>query len=262
MFYMHRITNKDLESLKQAKSLLESDSIAIKLTNLIGSPIEKGINQLPINWQNAIASSTHISLNKALDIALYTMDDKHSKSSNFAHKLSVGFTGALGGAGGITTLPIELPISTTLILRSIMDIARSEGANIKRVETKLSCLEVFSLGGPSSNDNAMNSSYFASRVILAEQVSEAMSHMAIKTISKESPILIKFITCIAERFGVQVSQKVMAQAVPIVGAISGALINTIFINHFQNMAKGHFVIKRLEANYGKDTIKGIYLSEI
>jgi len=59
-------------------------------------------------------------------------------------------------------------------------------------------------------------------------------------------------------FLIIVSEKVAAQAVPLIGAAGGALINTIFIDHFQNMARGHFIIRRLERLYNKDLIRQEY----
>ena len=46
--------------------------------------------------------------------------------------------------------------------------------------------------------------------------------------------------------------------IPLIGAAGGALINTIFIDHFQNMARGHFIIRRLERLYDKDLIRQEY----
>jgi hypothetical protein len=63
---------------------------------------------------------------------------------------------------------------------------------------------------------------------------------------------------IAARFGIVVSQKTAASALPIVGAGGGAVINTIFIDHFQKMAQGHFTIRRLERKYGKETVQRAY----
>jgi hypothetical protein len=57
-----------------------------------------------------------------------------------------------------------------------------------------------------------------------------------------------------------VSQQVAAKLVPIVGAASGMTINLIFIQHFQTVARGHFIIKRLENKYGMDTIRELYQS--
>jgi hypothetical protein len=74
----------------------------------------------------------------------------------------------------------------------------------------------------------------------------------------QAPVLIKLIESIASRFGITVSEKLVAQAAPVVGAVGGAGINLLFINHFQDMAKGHFIVKRLEKRHGKDYIRGLY----
>jgi hypothetical protein len=42
----------------------------------------------------------------------------------------VATTGGVGGLFGLPALAIELPISTTIMLRSIADIARSEDEDI------------------------------------------------------------------------------------------------------------------------------------
>ena len=73
-----------------------------------------------------------------------------------------------------------------------------------------------------------------------------------------APALVKLIATLASRFGIIVSEKVAAQAIPLIGAAGGALINTIFIDHFQNMARGHFIIRRLERLYDKDLIRQEY----
>jgi hypothetical protein len=76
---------------------------------------------------------------------------------------------------------------------------------------------------------------------------------------KGAPAIARFITTIASRYGVNVSEKIAAQAVPLIGAAGGALINTIFIDHFQDMARGHFIIRRLERVYGPDEVKRQYV---
>jgi len=45
-----------------------------------------------------------------------------------------------------------------------------------------------------------------------------------------------------------------------VGAAGGALVNTLFIDHFQNMARGHFIVRRLEKEYGADVVERAYAS--
>jgi EcsC protein family len=55
-----------------------------------------------------------------------------------------------------------------------------------------------------------------------------------------------------------VTQKVAAQALPVVGALGGAAVNYSFIEHFQDVARGHFTVRRLERIYGKDKIRSEY----
>ena len=63
---------------------------------------------------------------------------------------------------------------------------------------------------------------------------------------------------IGARFGIVVSEKAAAQAIPIIGAAGGALINTIFISHYQDMARGHFAVRRLERKYGPQAVREEY----
>lgn len=44
------------------------------------------------------------------------------------------------------------------------------------------------------------------------------------------------------------------------GALGGALINTVFIDHFQSMARGHFIIRRLESKYDPDLVRQQYIN--
>ena len=58
----------------------------------------------------------------------------------------------------------------------------------------------------------------------------------------------------------QITPKAAAQAVPAIGAVGGAAINTLFIDHFQVMVKGHFIVRKLERKYGENAIRQQYKS--
>jgi hypothetical protein len=131
--------------------------------------------------------------------------------------------------------------------------------NIGLIQTKLECLEVFALGSRSNADNAAESAYWATRAALGKTVSEAAAYLAEKGVIRESaPAIVKLINEIGSRFGVIVSEELAAKAVPLVGAATGGLINVLFIDHFQDMARGHFIIKRLEAAYGIERVRAMY----
>jgi len=186
-------------------------------------------------------------------------DSPGEKASNLWHKLAVVTTGGIGGLFGLPALTIELPISTTIILRSIADIARSEDENLNKIESKIACIEVFALGGPNISDDASESGYFAVRAALAQSVTKATEYIAEKGLVEEgAPGLVRLIIQIANRFSIQVSEKAAAQAVPAIGAAGGAIINALFIDHFQDMARGHFIIRRLERKYGKEVVEEKY----
>jgi len=145
------------------------------------------------------------------------------------------------------------------MLRSIADIARSEGEDLSDPEAALACVEVFALGGRAGSTDASESGYFAIRSILAKTVTEAARFVAERGVTNEgAPILLQFVTQVAARFGVVVSQKVAAQALPVVGALGGAAVNYAFIEHFQDVARGHFTVRRLERTYGKERIRSEY----
>jgi hypothetical protein len=257
---MMGLSQEDAEALRQAKRLLEHPSLAAKITSIMGTPIAKGFDLLPATWSEVVTSAARIALEQALNVALLTVDDTGTRtSSNRMHTLAAAAVGAAGGLFGLPALVVELPVSTTVILRSIADIARSEGEPLQTPEAKLACLEVFAFGGPSLGDDATTTGYLTIRTSLAKAVSEAARHFGHKGVVREgAPAIVRFMTQVASRFGVTVSEKLAAQAVPMMGAVGGALINSVFIDHFQDMARGHFIIRRLERTYDPERIKQAY----
>jgi hypothetical protein len=254
------LSDEDLDDLRFAKELLEHPSLAARIANVLGKPIERGLKALPAGAGDLIASATQRSLDTAMNIALSSLEDRRRDSADWRHKLAVAVTGAAGGMFGFPALAIELPVSTTIMLRSIADIARSEGESIKAPEAKLACIEVFALGGDLPDDDASESAYFAVRVALAKAMSEAAEHLAGRGIAGQAvPAMVRFVSQVATRFGVPVSEKLVAQSLPIVGAAGGVVINTLFIDHFQDMARGHFTVRRLERSHGRTAVKAAYL---
>jgi hypothetical protein len=165
----------------------------------------------------------------------------------------------MGGALGISAVLVELPISTTIMLRAIARIAQSEGESLDDPATALACLQVFALGGRSGSGRWHESGYFAVRAAMARSVTRAVQQVAERgVIDESSSSIVRLLSQIASRFGVVVSQKMAVQAVPVLGALGGAAVNTAFIDHFQAIARGHFTVRRLERAYGKGTVRRAY----
>jgi hypothetical protein len=254
------LTPDDLEALRRAVELLENPSLAARLAAMAGRPIELLGNALPASASQAIAAATGKALEMALKVALRTMRRTPRPASQpLLHKVLATASGAAGGAFGLASLPIELPVSTVIMLRSIAEIARSEGEDLSDPEAALSSLQVFALGGRSGSADAAESGYFAVRSVLANSVTQATRFIAERGFVEEgAPILIRFLAQVASRFGVVVTQKAAAQAVPVVGALGGGAVNYAFIEHFQDVARGHFTVRRLERAYGQDLVRAEY----
>lgn len=255
-----RLSGSDTAYLRVARDLLEHPGLAARLTAIVGRPMESGLRLLPANWNRRINGLARLALRKAMDAAIFTMKDtRHADASRLWHTLAVTASGGIGGFFGLEGLAVELPVSTTIMLRSIADIARSQGESISAVETRLACLEVFALGGTAPSDDAAESGYYAVRAALATSVTDAAQHLVGKaTLDHGAPAVARLIAQIADRFGVQITEKAAAQAIPAIGAVGGAAINAIFIAHFQDMARGHFTVRRLERKYGKERVRAAY----
>ena len=253
------MTPEDLAALRIAVRSLEHPGLAARLTNMVGKPIELIGDMLPVPAKHAIATATSKGLEAALKVALRTMQRTPHAGSQLLHKALATASGAAGGAFGLATLPIELPVSTIIMLRSIAEIARSEGENLSNPKSALSCVQVFALGGRAGSADASESGYFAVRGMLAKSVTEAARFLAERGVIEEgAPVLVRFLALVASRFGVVVTQKAAAQALPIFGALGGAAVNYAFIEHFQDVARGHFTVRRLERVYGNDIVRTEY----
>ena len=158
------MTEEDLDALRVAAATLEHPSLASRLGNTAGKPIELVGRALPEAASEAVAAATTKALYAALAVALRTMEKEPKAASRLLHK-------ALAAASG------------------------------------------------------------AAR-------------------PKPPPT--------ASRFGVMVTQKLAAQAVPVIGALGGAAVNYAFIDHFQEVARAHFVVRRLERRYGKSAVRTAY----
>jgi EcsC protein family len=253
------MTPEDLIALERAVQSLEHPGLAARIATIMGRPIELIGYALPSSAARTIAIATSKGLEAALQIALRTMQRDPQVGSRLLHRVLATASGAAGGAFGLAALPVELPVSTIIMLRSIADIAQNEGEDLSEPEAALSCMQVFAFGGRAGSDDASESGYFAVRGVLAMSLAEAARFIAEHGVTKEGgPLLVRFITQVASRFGIVVTQKIASQALPIAGALGGAAANYVFIEHFQDIAQGHFTVRRLERLYGKDPVRAEY----
>jgi hypothetical protein len=248
----------DLELLAQAVRTLEHTTFAGRVADYAGKPINRLLNFTPRIAKAQLDKIIQNAMLRCLDVAIASFEEKPTKPDRAISSVLAGFTGGLGGAFGIVALPIELPITTTIMLRAIADIARSEGEDLSQMNARLACLEVFALSSGHSKGR-MDLGYYASRAMLARLMSEAASVLVERGIAgAAAPAVNSLLSEIGSRFGIVVSDKIGAGSIPLLGAVGGATVNVMFMDYFQHIAEGHFAIRRLERIYGSDLITKHY----
>ena len=243
----------DRSELRVAVEQLEGESFAMKVASKIGMPIEALLRRLPAGAHDKIAAAVDHALRQCLRVALLGSSGTPRKR---AHTLATAATGAAGGFFGLPGLAIELPVTTTIMLHSIAQIAREHGEDLSQPEPALSCLEVLAFGG---QGKAADSAYYATRAALAQVTRDAATYIAEKGLAKESaPAIVSFLSRVAARFGIEVSEKAAAQMVPVAGALGGLTLNVLFTRHYQRLAEGHFTVRALERKYGAALVQAEY----
>lgn len=260
---MSTLPREALLELAAANQVLEHPSLAMRLADHVGRPIEGLVRRLPGGARQAISNATTKALEGSLSFALETLDRTGGPADGL-HRAAVIVTGAMGGAVGLAGLALELPLSLTVMLRSIAAHARAQGEDLSRVDVRLECLTVFAYGSPSSADDAADSAYFAARAAFASAVGKAAEHVAGRGVAgalgdRSAPALVQLVARIAQRLGVAVTDKAAAQLVPVLGAVGGAAVNALFIQHYQDTARAHFTIRRLERVHGTEAVRRAYV---
>ncbi len=197
--------------LATAHALLESPGVAAQLANALGASIESLMTKrLPKMVTRSIDGVTRRALQVAMTSALLSLrskTDAQQPASTARHTLAVAVAGGAGGFLGLPGLMVELPVTTTVMLRSIADIARAEGESLHDPETALACLEVLAHGGRSASDDGAESGYFAVRAAMAQQLSAAASYVAAHGFaSKGAPALVALVSRVAAKFSVNVGE--------------------------------------------------------
>lgn len=251
-----------VDELRRAVALLEADSLVSRVSGLLGRPVDRLLSALPAGASGMIQSATGAALRSAAEGAVRTVPaagagltgwgwlDRQLRT-DWAHKAATAVAGAGGGFAGLPGVLAELPVTTALMLRAIAQIGAEEGEDVWSDEGRRQCLQVFAFGGPAGDDDQAETGYIAVRLALTELVANAATQPL-------RALLPGFLLAVAERFGAQVSVKVAGQAIPVIGAAAGGIINVLFTEHFQAKARGHFIVRRFERQHGWEATRTLY----
>ena len=74
------LSHLHLQELKKAKTLLENPGLAVKLSGLLGMPLEKALENLPEIWSAKVETLLQTALKKAVNAAANSLKAEPGKA--------------------------------------------------------------------------------------------------------------------------------------------------------------------------------------
>ncbi len=232
------LTADEQDQLWRAAIIMaDSRGFLVRLTSLFGRRIHAlrtAISQTGERYAGPAWGDFQRRAQDAVEDALWAGYDyailglEAAPPDHLAHRLATTASGAASGFIGLPGMVFDIPFTTFTILRAIAAVAREAGEDLTAAATRRACLEVLAYAGPSSADDETEIGYWATRL--------GANHLTLNLLIKNA----------ASRLGLVLSEKLLAQAVPVAGALTGGLLNYAFTDYFQNMARIKFCLRALE----------------
>lgn len=198
----------------------------IRLLNALGGQAEGLLDRLPKQVRAGLTEATE----RALVLAMRAAQGSRLAVPGQSARTNMIWTTAMGAAGGMGGLPsalVELPATTTVLLRAIQDVAAEHGFDPAAENVQFDCIRVFAAAGPLSTDDGADLGFVSLRLTLT------------------GGALHKMISAVAPRLATALGQKLAAQSVPVLGAVAGASVNYVYTRYYQQIAHVHFGLRRL-----------------
>ncbi|TMV15025.1 EcsC family protein [Arenibacterium halophilum] len=213
--------------------------VGMKVLNLLGGQAEGLLDRLPASVRGGLTGATEKALNVAVGVAQRSRGAIPDQPGWVNTAVGTAM-GAAGGFGGLPSALVELPATTTLLLRTIQGVAAEHGFDPAEEGVQFECVRVFAAAGPLDHDNASDLGFVSLRLTLT------------------GGAMHKLIAAVAPRLATVLGQKLAAQTVPVLGAVAGATTNYMFTSYYQDMAHVHFGLRRLavESSVPHDQLVG------
>lgn len=216
----------DAELQAIAKRYRQAGRYGVQMLNALGGKAEGALAQLPSPARIALERALRQALLVSLRGAGHSRRIWPAQSAGWNRMFTAGL-GAFGGAAGLAGALVELPLTTTVLLRSIQDVAVEHGFDPRLETVNFDVLEVFSAAGPLEHDDGVETAFLTQRIGLAAGGLDVL------------------VGLVAPRMAAAFGPKVAAQMLPVVGAVAGSSLNFAYAGYYQDMAHVHFGLRRL-----------------
>ncbi|MFV0294234.1 MAG: EcsC family protein [Paracoccus sp. (in: a-proteobacteria)] len=214
-----------------AHRYVDARGLGMEVIDRIGGGGEQLVQRLPGFVRSRIDSAVAAALGQTFRLASASRGVLRDRGDWF-NRFSTTAAGAIGGAAGLTGAVLELPITVTMLLRAILEIAEEHGFDPSSDEVQTEALRIFAAGGPLSEDDGTDTGLLAARLTVNGRTVQAL------------------ITALAPQIATRLLTKVGTQAVPVLGAFAGASINYTFARYYQDMARVQFGLLRMSQETG------------
>ncbi len=204
----------------------------MKVISLAGTRAEGLMAHIPVAMRDRIEDVTAFGLRRCYAAAnIARSNSRLPKAGKYGHRIAAVMSGGAGGFGGLASAVVELPATVSIFFAAIQKVAVEYGFDPNDEAVRLECLRVFGSGTPLEDDDGVNTAFLASRIAMTGVGAQGM------------------IATIAPRLAAVLSQKLAAQAVPVLGAVTGATVNLAFITYYQELAHVRFGLLRLAKSH-------------
>lgn len=228
------LSDVDLQVSGLAVRYRRANGPVMTLMNRIGGSLEGQLNLLPKAVRAQLETAVAAALSRAMNVAAY--GDRAPDFGPRGPMAAAMASGAAGGIGGLLTSLAELPVTITIILHAIRKAAAANGFDPDSPATRAECLAVFGAGSPLASDDGINTSFLGARLAVT------------------GPALQSLIAKIAPRVAAALGPKLVAQSVPVLGAVAGAGLNLAYIRYYSEIAEIRFGLLRLAERHGVDAV--------
>ena len=224
----------DMEITALAYAYGRANGPFVKLVNRLGGGLESQMQRLPASVRAELERAVSQALQKAHGLAAVgrRAPDLGPRGATYAAMAS----GAIGGAAGLAGSLVELPVTITVMLHALRSEAAAAGYDPDDPQVRLACIEVFSAGSPVRGDDGVNTAFLSARLAVT------------------GGTLQKVLAVVVPRLAVVFGQKLAAQAVPVMGALTGAALNAAFLNYYRELARIRFRLMRLAEVHGAEVV--------
>lgn len=228
----HLAPNAEITAL--AERYRRANGPVIAVMNRLGGQVDDALALMPVAARQALGRATEAALLRAWRLA---RAGRHApRLGPQGTRALAAVTGAAGGVGGLATAAVEIPLTVTLFLHTIMREAEAAGFDPSEPGIRAECLRVLAAGSPLPDDDAVETGFLGARLALTGQA------------------LQKLIAALAPQVAALLARKAAAQTVPVLGALAGAGLNAAYIDYFRELAAVRFALLRLAVLHGAEPV--------